>query len=244
MDTKETNQEQVETPAGTQSVGDIMQEASQRAIRNLVIFAGILVYLAGVFYAEVHGFSILSKGVNPDFLIWAYVGMIALGISAIALPLALHTWSFEAMHRIATFGFYVLDIALLGINSFVDFGVNTGETLPQWAHIYATYIMPATPVIAAVGWCILFLLDPSARAMILRHTLHASLREALGQQIIEAAKRGEVTNVVSAAARLEVDKTLTDLFGQRAVVVNKPDVPMEDAKPAQDQPFQSRETEE
>jgi hypothetical protein len=244
MTTNETNHESIETTAGTQSVGDIMQESRQRAIRNFVILAGMLVYLAGVVYAEVHGFSILSKGVNPDFLMWAYLGMVALGISAIALPLALHTWTFEAMHRMAAFGFYVLDIALLGINSFVDFGVNTAETLPQWAHIYANYIMPATPVIAAVGWCVLFLLDPSSRAMTLRHTLRESLREALGQQIIEAAKRGEVTQVVNVAARLEVDKTLSDLFGQRAVVITKPEVPEEDAKPAQDQSFRERETEQ
>jgi hypothetical protein len=202
----------------TQSAGDIMAEGTQRALKKIVIFLGILVYLAGVVYAEVHGFSVLSKGVDPDFIVWASLGMVALGVSAIALPLALHVWAFEAMHRIAAFVFYAVDIALLGINSFVDFGVNTNEALPQWAQLYADFVMPATPVIAAVGWSILFLLDPATKASIMAQTLRASIREALSQKIITAAKGENVTEAVNAAARLEVDKSLTDLFGQSAVV--------------------------
>lgn len=214
------NQNQNTELDATQSAGDIMAEGAQRALKKIVILLGILVYLSGIVYAEVHGLNVLSKGVNPDFLMWAYVGMVALGVTAIALPLALHVWCFEAMHRIAALVFYVADIALLGINSFVDFGVNTGETLPQWAQLYADFVMPATPVIAAVGWSILFLLDPATKALIMGHTLRASIREALSQRIITAAKSENVTEVVNNAARLEVDKSLSDLFGQSAIVAS------------------------
>jgi hypothetical protein len=203
----------------TQSAGDIMAEGTQRALKKIVILLGVLVYLAGVVYAEVHGLNVLSKGVNPDFLMWAYIGMVALGITAIALPIALHVWCFEPMHRIAAFAFYALDIALLGINSFVDFGVNTNEVLPQWAQLYADFVMPSTPVIAAVGWSVLFLLDPATKALIVAHTLRASIREALSQRIITAAKGENVTEAVNNAARLEVDKSLSDLFGRSAVVI-------------------------
>lgn len=244
--------EEVDT---TQSVGDIMSEAAQGALKKLVFLAGITVYIAGVVYAEVHGFSILSRGVNPDFLIWAYIGMVALGISAIALPVALHVWAFDAMHRIATLAFYALDVALLGVNSFVDFGVNTGEALPVWAKMYADFVMPATPVIAAVGWCVLFLLDPATKALIQKHTLRAAVREALSKQVIEAAKGSTVTDAVNLAARAEVDDALTSLFGKKAVVIErrtyqqtaaKPEPKAEklsdkqekeDAKPAPDRPF-------
>jgi hypothetical protein len=242
------NEKQESEVDSTQSVGDIMSDAAQAALKKLVMLAGMAVYIAGVVYAEVHGFSILSKGVNPDMLIWAYLGMVALGISAIALPLALHVWAFDAMHRIATLAFYVLDIALLGTNSFVDFGVNTGETLPQWAQMYKDFIMPATPVIAAVGWCILFLLDPATKALIQKHTLKAAIREALSKQIIESAKSSNVTSAVNAAARVEVDDALSSLFGKKAVIVDRrkrvevkqealSDKPKEDA-PAPDAPFQ------
>lgn len=240
METQTNNQHAEPQAEPTQNVGDIMAEGMRRALKKLVIFLGVLVYLAGVVYAEVHGFSILSKGVDPDFLIWAYVGMVALGISAIALPLALHVWAFEPLHRIATFVFYGLDIALLGINSFVDFGVNTGETLPSWAQLYAGFVMPATPVIAALGWSILFLLDPSTKALILAQTLRASIREALAQRIIQTAKGENVAQAVNDAARAEVDKSLTDLFGKTVVVRNQSTVEspkLEDAKPAGDRPL-------
>lgn len=221
MSTENEKQDQEVEVDSTQTVGDIMKESTQKAIRTLVILAGVAVYVAGVVYAEVHGFSILSKGVASDFLMWAYVGMVALGITAIALPLALHVWTFGAMHRIAAFIFYALDIGLLGFNSFVDFGVNTGETLPQWAQMYKDYLMPATPVVAALGWSILFLLDPATKALIQKHTLRASIRESLSQQIIQAAKSSNVTGRVNAAARLEVDDALTSLFGTKAVVVER-----------------------
>jgi hypothetical protein len=215
------NENQVVETDSTQTVGDIMKESTRRAIRTLVILMGVAVYLAGVVYAEVHGFSVLSKGVQPDMLIWAYLGMIALGISAVALPLALHVWTFDAMHRIAAFLFYVVDIALLGVNSFVDFSTNTGETLPQWAQMYADFILPATPVIAAVGWSILFLLDPATKALIQKQTLKASIRESLSQRIIQAAKSGTVNARVDAAAQVEVDEALSSLFGKKAVVIER-----------------------
>ena len=40
----------------------------------------------------------------------------------------------------------------------------------SWAQMYADYAMPATPVIAAVGWSLLFLLVPATRAEIQRMT--------------------------------------------------------------------------
>lgn len=197
----------------THSVGDIMQEAKLAMMKRLVMLAGIVVYIAGVVYAEVHGFSLLSKGVNPEFLIWAYLGMIALGVSALALPVALHVWTFDATQRIAALAFYGVDIALLGINSFVDFETNTGQALASWAQVYADYILPATPVLCAVGWGLLFLLDPAQKLLQIQQTLKAAMQEALAQQIIEAAKGNDVTEEVKSAAKVAVTKTSRDLFG-------------------------------
>src|SRR3989304_2022492 len=217
MNTQNETQD-VETTEESQSVGDIMQEGMQKALKKIVIGAGMLVYVAGIVYAEVHGLNILSKGVNPDFLIWAYIGMVALGISAIALPLALHVWAFEPMHRFATFAFYGVDLAILFINSSVDFNVNTGQQLAGWAKLYLDYILPATPVIAAAGWGVLLLLDPAVKAMILRQTLRASIQEAKASQIVNAAKNSNVTAAVSGAADAEVEQALTDLFGRKVTV--------------------------
>lgn len=208
----ETQTKQAE-PVNAQSVGNIMQEAKLATMKKLVMLAGIVVYIAGVVYAEVHGFSLLSKGVNPDFLIWAYLGMFALGVTALALPLALHVWTFDATQRITAFAFYAVDIALLGVNSFVDFETNTGQVLASWAQVYADFVLPATPVICAVGWGLLFLLDPAQKLLQIQQTLKAAMQEALAQQIIEAAKGSDVTAEVANAARVAVSNTAKDLFG-------------------------------
>lgn len=229
-----TTDETTEAPGGT--VGDIMQNAQNAATKKMVIFSGIGVYLAGIVYAEVHGFSILSKGVAPDFLFWAYLGMIALGVSAVALPLALHSWTFDAMHRNAALIFYVLDLALLGTNSFVDFGVNTGQALPEWADMYKTYIMPATPVIAAMGWSILFLLDPAQRMNQLKQTLRAAVQQALSQQIVQAAKSPLIAAEVARAAARAADDAVRDLFGSTTAIARPRSNPGENGKEPEPMP--------
>lgn len=230
-----------------ETVGDIMTEAKREAIKRIVLLLGALVYLGGLVYAEVHGLNILTKGINPEMQIWATLGMIALGISAVALPLALHVWTFDAMHRIAALVFYAIDIALLGINAFTDFNVNVGQRLAPWAQTYMTYVLPMTPVIAALGWSVLWLLDPATRALVLRQTLRASILEAKARQIANAARADGVSATVRDAAEREVHDALSELFGkpvkvkryEHAVpspVITKP-ATQEDAKPAQDAPF-------
>jgi hypothetical protein len=233
------------TTEAVSNVGEIMKEGTHRALRKIVIGGGILVYVASVVYAEVHGFSILSAGVKEDFVIWATVGMVALGITALALPLALHVWAFEHLHRLATCAFYAVDVVILGINSLVDFNVNTGQQLATWAQIYLDYILPATPVIAGIGWCILLLLDPASKAMILRHTLRESIREAKAQQIMQAANSDNVSEAVREAARAEVDSVLTELFGRKVITMRQHEAPTttpqveEGARTANDNPFPS-----
>ena len=214
-ETKPTEEEEVknvnEPPEET--VGDIMQKMSGEGLKWWVILGSVLVYIAGVVYAEVHGLNMLSKGVAPDFLIWAYVGMIALGVTALLLPLALKVWTIEAKHRIGGFLFYAVDLALLGVNAFTDYGNNTGAQLASWAQIYMDYIMPATPVIAAMGWSILWMLDPDVKEKVQRLTLRAAMKEKMSRRVAEAAKGQNVTQAVNAAAEREVERALTELFG-------------------------------
>lgn len=210
-----------------ETVGDIMDKSKGEGLKWLVIVGSVIVYAAGVVYAEVHGINMLAKGVAPDFLVWAYVGMIALGITALLLPLALKVWTIEAKHRIAGFLFYAVDLALLGVNTFTDYGNNTGAQLVTWAQIYMDYIMPATPVIAALGWSMLWMLDPDVRDKINRLTLRAAMKQKMAQRVAEAAKGATVTARVNAAAEREVERALTELFGAPVTgyVMNAADMP-------------------
>src|SRR5688572_17082090 len=95
------NDGRVLTDPPTETVGDIMQKMSAEGLKWIVIVGSIAVYIAMVVYAEVHGLNMMTKGVSPDFLIWAYMGMVAIGLTALLLPLALKVWTIEARHRIA-----------------------------------------------------------------------------------------------------------------------------------------------
>jgi hypothetical protein len=194
-------------------VGDIMKEGARKAVAALVVFMLIIAYLGGLAYAEVHGLNMLRSGVPEDLLMWAYLGMVTLGVMAIALPLALHYWAFDPLHRIVTFICYGVDISLLGINSFTDFTVNEGQQLVQWAQFYKDFIVPSTPVIAAVMASLLLLLDPGVRAMVLRHSLKAAMMRKQADQILKAANSPIVSSTINAAAQQEVERNLTELFG-------------------------------
>jgi hypothetical protein len=145
--------------------------------------------------------------------IWATMGMIAAGLSAVLFPIALKVWTIEAKQRLAAYAFYALDFAFLAFNAFTDFNTNSGQTLAPWAQSYVTYILPASPVILSVMWAILWELDPNVKQKILALTLRASMKEKMARKVADAAKGQNVSAVVNAAAEREVERALTELFG-------------------------------
>ena len=197
-----------------ETVGDMIKKAPGEGVKFWVIVVSALIYLAGVTYAEVHGLTMLQKGVAPDMRIWATLGMIAAGITAVILPIALKVWTIESKQRIAAYMFYLLDFAFLCFNAFTDFNTQTGQTLAPWAQSYVSYILPASPIVIAAGWALLWELDPGVKEHILRLTLRAAMKQKLAHKVAEAAKGANVTATVNAAAEREVERALTELFGQ------------------------------
>lgn len=225
METTNENQQLNDPPEET--VGDIMKKSGSDAIKFWVIVVSAIVYLAGIVYAEVHGLTMLSKGVAPDMRIWAYLGMIAAGITAVNLPVGLKTWTIEARQRIAAYAFYALDFAFLVFNAFTDFNTQQGQVLAPWAQTYVTYILPASPIVVAAGWALLWELDPAVREKITLLTLRAAMKKKMADKVADAAKGQNVTTAVNAAASREVERALTELFGAPVTgyVINAEDLP-------------------
>jgi hypothetical protein len=212
--TEQEAQQAAPMEAPEPGVGDLMKEGTRKAIAALVVLLLIVAYLGGLAYAEVHGLNMLRAGVAPDLLMWAYIGMVSLGVLAIALPLSLHYWAFDPTHRLATFICYGLDLALLGVNSFTDFNTNEGQQLVQWAQFYKDYIVPATPVIAMLMATVLLLLDPRVKALVMRQALRAAMMQQQANLIMKEANNQQVNATIRAAAAQEVESTLTELFGR------------------------------
>lgn len=198
----------------TSTVGDVMQEGRNRALKTLAIGAGIVVYIGMIGYSAVHNFRLMTAGVAEDMLIWAVLGVLSLEVTALALPIALHWWCHAPLQRFAALAFYGIDLALVFINVVLDFAVvSQAETLPGWMQIYAFYAVPATPIICGLGWSLLFLLDPSQRERATRETLAASTKEVLANRIAKAAQGAEVESMVQDAARAAAWQIVTETLG-------------------------------
>jgi len=187
----------------TVRVGDVMGKSKMAAAKGLAMLLGVVVYAAMLAYTGVHNYSLMTLGVREDMLIWALLGVFTLEISGIAFPLALHFWTFATLQKWVALLLYGLDLALLVLNTVLDYSLTAGTTTAQmpWLQQYFAFVVPATPVIGGVSWTLIFLLDPSHKQRALAEELAASTREALAQKIVEAARATEVNDVVAAAAQ-------------------------------------------
>lgn len=190
-----------------------MQSGTKAAWKSLALLAGVLVYVGMLLYSGVHNYSLMTRGVDPDMIVWAVLGVVALEVSAAALPIALHYWTHAPMHRIAAFVFYGVDLGLIFLNVILDFALNAGEAMPGWMAMYMFYGVPATPVLAGLGWSVLFLLDPASRELAMIENLKAATRESLAVRIAEQAKATDVSELVDQAAQEMTRALVADTLG-------------------------------
>lgn len=196
------------------NIGNSMQEGRNKAIKALVIMASIVIYVAALAYTGVHNWHLLTIGINPDYIPWAAVGVLALELTALCLPIALHYWTFSPLQRIATFAFYALDMLLIVTNVALDFAVyGTGQAIPSWMTSYQLYMLPVGPVFCGIGWSALWLLDPSQKERALVETLRASTKEVLSARIATAAQQVDITQAVDQAADTMARNVVSQVLG-------------------------------
>lgn len=182
------------------NVSTAMKENSRRALKGLAVFLSLIVYLAGLIYAGVRSYSLFAQTVEASLLPLALLGIVALEVSALALPLAVHYWTAPGAQRLAAIGFYMFDLALIVGNSILDAAHHSGTLVPGFMLAYGTYAVPALPVMCMVGWALLWALDPASREHDMVETVRAATHEALMSQIVEAAKSVDITEAVTQAA--------------------------------------------
>jgi hypothetical protein len=195
------------------TIGDTMKKSSDQAFKSLAIGAGIVVYAGMLLYSGVHNLNLMTRGVAEEMRIWGILGMVALEISAAALPVALHFWTHEPGQRMAAFAFYGLDLGLILLNVVLDFALTAGEALPAWLNVYLFYGAPVTPIIAGLGWSVLLLMDPAQRQRAMIETLRASTMKVLSGKISEAARAADVTLQVDQAAAEMTRSIVADALG-------------------------------
>jgi hypothetical protein len=194
------------------TVSTAMKENSRRALKGLAVTLSLIIYLAGLVYAGVRSYSLFAATVDPGLLPLAVLGIVALELTAVALPLAIHFWTAPGAQRLAALGFYLLDLGLIVSNSILDAAHHSGTLLPDFLAAYGVYAVPALPVVCMVGWALLWALDPSSREHDMIASVRSATHEALMAQIQKAAESVDISqaveNAAGEAARALVGETL------------------------------------
>jgi hypothetical protein len=178
-----------------------MKHNQHHALKGVAITLSLIVYLAGLVYAGVRSFSLFAATIDPNLLPLAVIGIVALELTAIALPLAIHFWTQPGAQRMAAMGFYALDLALIAANAILDAANHTGDIMPAFLVGYGVYIMPALPLVCMIGWSLMWLLDPTSRERDMRESVKAATHAALLSQSQQAAESADVTQAVEEAAQ-------------------------------------------
>lgn len=177
----------------------IFEREKHAAMKTLTVGLGAVVYLGVLAFTAVHNISLMSSGIQSNMVWAAYLGVIALELSALAFPIGLHFWAFTPMHRGALIGFYALDFVILFANTLIDYAQLTGGALPVWGTTYLTYFAPASPLVALLAWAVLLALDPSSQK---DQKMHA-IQEAINLQLLDRVEEAMQSDAVAQQIQLE-----------------------------------------
>jgi hypothetical protein len=208
------------------NVSTALKENNRYAFKYLAITLSLVVYLAGLLYGAVRSYTLFASTVDSDLLPLAVIGIVALELSALALPLAVHFWTAPGSQRLAALGFYVLDLALIVGNSILDAAHHSGVILPTFLLAYSTYAVPALPVLCMIGWALIWALDPYSRERDMAETVKAATHEALMSQIQKAAESVDISRAVEDAANEAARALVGETLGRAPRVPTQPATPM------------------
>lgn len=179
----------------SKSIGQMVEEGKVKALRFLALTVGLIVYAGMIGYTGVHNFSLMTKGVPEEMMVPAIIGILAIELTAVALPIALHYWFFDQKQRLVGFMFYAVDFAVMFLNVVISFTLTEGGTLPQWQAIWLSYMVPATPIVMGLGWTILLMLDPHSEELATKETLRVGMLKTKWQAALNEAHSNADVNL-------------------------------------------------
>ena len=197
----------------TTSIGTQMQENQHKAFKWIAYALGIIIYFGGIVYAEARAFSLFTKTIDAELLPIALVGIVALGLTAIAAPLAHHFGTAPGVQRLFLDGFYAFDIFAMIANAILDSALHGQGTVTSLLEFWKSYILPALPLLCLIGWAIFFALDPSHRKHDMVMAARAATEEVLTTRVIEQMKATDLTDIVDAAARASAAEIVNQTIG-------------------------------
>jgi len=195
-----------------------------KALRLIAQVLAWLTYAGAVMYGDIMFITVMHNAFPVGIMgTLATAGAIMTAVSAITLPLALHYWFAPGLQFVWGIIFWLLDVVALSLNAMLAYAVATGildSTLTQWQ-----VISPATPLLAVVGWGLVFLLDPENKLRHAQAELEADLIDIHATQLRQAAKGQTVADTITTGAQAAAADTAAKLTGHLASSAAPPILP-------------------
>jgi hypothetical protein len=153
--------------------------------------------------------------------------------------LAIHFWLAPGPQRLVGYILYAVNFTIVIMNTILDAINNRADAMPEWLRMYATYFLPATPIVIGVGIAFIFLLDPSKKVHDARAAAEAASMDAMALHMREAANRDDVNEAIQLAAVKDMQEATsrvtglrpTDLPSGRKALKSPASKPLPDRKP-------------
>lgn len=190
---------------------------NEKAAHYLLVGLAYMVYCAAVIYGDLMFLQVVSRMFSNDPLLHAlsFGGAVMTAASAMLLPIAKIRWLMPGAQMLAGWVFWFVEIALLAANAALAYSIstsNTNELISLWRPF-----SPATPMVAVVGWGILFMLDPRNK---MRHAVFEGFADQVDQyskRMREITRSGEVQKIIDERAlywaKVLADDTIPRMLG-------------------------------
>ena len=169
---------------------------------NPAKYFGGAVYVGVVLAATVLFISMVLSAFPEDAyfsrIVMGLAGFL-IGLSMLAFPVALHTWTVEKTHRNVTTALYYVEMAFIAVNTVVSFivllGKNTGYQVPEWAVLYEPFSVAAI-VYTLAAWGTVFLLDPEHKRTQKAREADEKFQDLLADKMVEFVESVEGEQVI------------------------------------------------
>ncbi|MCS7061649.1 MAG: hypothetical protein RMN25_10870 [Anaerolineae bacterium] len=204
------------------TLGDLMRSQRRNAVKSAAMFMAVVLYGTVLLYTGVHNFNLMSRTMAADQQLFAVTALLCLEGAAIFLPLAIHFWLAPGPQRLVGYLLYASNFAIVVLNTVLDAMTNRAEAVPDWLRLYATFIVPAAPVLIGIGIAFIFILDPSKKIHDARAAAEAASMDAMALHMREAANRDEINQAIRLAALKDMQEATGRAVGVQPMALPEP----------------------
>lgn len=176
-----------------------MNDKKEKFEMNKAMILGAIVYCGVVLAAT----TLFITFVLSAFPVDAYVSRaimtvagVLIGLSMVAFPIALHTWTVESTHRTVATILYYGEMLIIAINTVVAFmsllAVYGSYEMPEWAILYEPFSVGSI-VYTLFAWGTIFILDPAHKRIQKERQADSAFLDAIADKRLEFvnSKQGE-----------------------------------------------------